>query len=276
MGARILVIEDNLANLDLMIYLLEAFGYSTVAARDGDSGLDAMRGETPDLVICDIQLPATDGYEVARRIKAEPALRQVPIVAVTAFAMVGDREKALAAGFDGYIPKPIFPESFVSQVEAFLRPEQRAVGMDRDDAPAAPSAAAVASARLGKKGSILAVDDSCANLAVLRSMLEPFGYEMIAVDNVNDALEMARTLRPDLIVSDLHMPKETGLDFIWAVKSDACLRHIPFILITSSSRDEERIELLDACTSAKVIIRPIEPEKLLAEVESSLREERRS
>ena len=121
-----------------MTYLLRAFGYTPHAAADGEAGLEAARGEPFDLIVCDIQLPVMDGYEVARRLKADPALRTVPLVAVTALAMVGDRDKVLAAGFDGYIAKPIDPETFVRQIEAYLRPEKRKT------APRPPPASTVA------------------------------------------------------------------------------------------------------------------------------------
>lgn len=118
--ARILVIEDNPVNLDLMVYLLNAFGHTPLAAADGEVGIALIRDEKPHLIICDIQLPKLSGYEVVQWLKKEPALRAIPILAVTAYAMVGDRDKALAAGFDGYLTKPIQPETFVSQVESFL------------------------------------------------------------------------------------------------------------------------------------------------------------
>lgn len=121
MLARILVIEDNAASLELMTYLLKAFGYTTLVARDGEEGLKAAHQESLDLIICDIELPKLNGYEIARQLKRHPVLKAIPLVAVTAYAMVGDREKALAVGFDGYIPKPIEPELFVGQVEAFLK-----------------------------------------------------------------------------------------------------------------------------------------------------------
>src|SRR5262245_54688307 len=105
MPARILIIEDNPTNLDLMTYLLTAFGHTALTAADGEEGLEAVRREVPDLIICDVQLPQMDGYEVARWLKSHPQFRAIPLVAVTALAMVGDRDKMLAAGFDGYIAK---------------------------------------------------------------------------------------------------------------------------------------------------------------------------
>jgi two-component system cell cycle response regulator len=119
-GARILIIEDNPANLELMSYLLKAFGHTVSCATDGKAGIEAALGQLPDLILCDVQLPVLDGYEVARQLKAKAQTEGIPLIAATAFAMVGDREKLLAAGFDGYLSKPIEPETFVSQVEALL------------------------------------------------------------------------------------------------------------------------------------------------------------
>jgi len=120
MGARILVIEDNPDNLELVCYLLRAFGHMPLAAASGRSGIDAAVREKPDLILCDLQLPDIDGYEVARQLRADPSLNGIRLVAVTAFAMPADRERVLASGFDGYIPKPIAPEQFVPQIETFL------------------------------------------------------------------------------------------------------------------------------------------------------------
>lgn len=119
--ARFLVIEDDPNNLELMSYLLRAFGHRVLTAVDGAAGLALVRLEAPDLIVCDVQLPKVDGRTVASQLKADPGLRCIPLVAVTALAMVGDREKVLAAGFDGYIAKPLDPETFVPQVESFLR-----------------------------------------------------------------------------------------------------------------------------------------------------------
>lgn len=121
--ARILIIEDNGANMELMAYLLRAFGHMVQEAMEGEAGLKLAHHGAFDLILCDLQMPGMDGYEVVRKMKMNmPAL---PVVAVTAYAMVGDRDKVLAAGFDGYIPKPINPETFVSEIEVFLPPPMR-------------------------------------------------------------------------------------------------------------------------------------------------------
>ena len=128
MSARVLLIEDNQDNLDLMVYLFQAFGYSPLVARDGEEGMALGRRERPDLIVCDIQIPKLDGYGVVRELKRDAQLRPVPLVAVTAYAMVGDRERLLNAGFDGYLGKPILPHSFVQQIEEFLPSALRSPG----------------------------------------------------------------------------------------------------------------------------------------------------
>ena len=118
----ILLIEDNEQNRYLATFLLEARGYEVVHAADGPRGIELAATAKPALVLLDIQLPGLDGYAVARALKSDPALAPIPIVAVTSYAMVNDREAALAAGCQGYIEKPIDPESFVATMEQYLRP----------------------------------------------------------------------------------------------------------------------------------------------------------
>ncbi len=125
MKGKILIIEDNEQNRYLVTFLLEADGYEVRAAFDGPQGIEMSADGGFDLILLDIQLPAMDGYAVAQALRANPATRRVPIVAVTSYAMVGDREKALASGCDGYIEKPINPETFVSQIAQFLSLPQR-------------------------------------------------------------------------------------------------------------------------------------------------------
>ena len=120
MPARILIIEDDSASRALVKYLLENAGYITLDAEDGGAGARLALEANPDLVICDLQMPVMNGYEVVRYLREHPLWRRVPMVAVTAFSMTGDRETALTAGFDQHLTKPIDPETFVGQIEALL------------------------------------------------------------------------------------------------------------------------------------------------------------
>jgi len=120
MKQKILYIEDNEQNLYLVTFILEKGGYEVCAARDGQEGIDLAAAVKPDLILLDIQLPLMDGYTVARQLRSNPGLSEIPIVALTSYAMAGDREKALAAGCNGYIEKPINPDTFMQQVERHL------------------------------------------------------------------------------------------------------------------------------------------------------------
>lgn len=118
---RILVIEDNETNLELMVYLLRSFNYGVITTGNGAQGLEIARREVPDLIICDVHLPEVDGFEVAKQLKTSAKLKNVPLIAVTAMAMVGDREKVLNAGFDYYVSKPIIPEGFIQEVGSIMQ-----------------------------------------------------------------------------------------------------------------------------------------------------------
>ena len=120
MAARILIAEDHPPSLELMRYLLGASGYTTIAATDGRQAIELARQERPDVIICDLQMPDVNGYEVVRELKQDPDLRAIPLLAVTALSMLGDCEDILKAGFDGYFSKPIEPENFVAGIEQFI------------------------------------------------------------------------------------------------------------------------------------------------------------
>ncbi|MCK4888527.1 MAG: response regulator [Candidatus Aminicenantes bacterium] len=121
MQANILIIEDNEQNLYLITFILESRGHTIIPAMDGESGIRIAGEIKPDIILLDIQLPGLDGYEVAKRLRNNPDLKNIPIVAVTSYAMVGDKEKALESGCTGYIEKPINPDTFPVEVEKFLK-----------------------------------------------------------------------------------------------------------------------------------------------------------
>nr|WP_321468716.1 response regulator [uncultured Desulfobulbus sp.] len=116
MNRRLLIIEDNVQNMYMMRFLLEKSGFTIIGAEDGKKGVASALSCDPLAILLDIQLPRMDGYAVAAELKRHPQLSAVPIIAVTSYAMVGDREQILAAGASGYIEKPINPETFVEEI----------------------------------------------------------------------------------------------------------------------------------------------------------------
>jgi two-component system, cell cycle response regulator DivK len=122
MSKRILVIEDQEDNRQILQDLLTSADFEVIEAVDGEAGVAAATAQRPDLILMDIQLPLLDGYEATRRIKANPALRAIPIIVITSYALSGDDEKARAAGCDAYFSKPVSPRQLLAKVREYLSP----------------------------------------------------------------------------------------------------------------------------------------------------------
>ncbi len=121
MSDMLLIIEDNEQNFYMMRFLLEKNGFRVIGATNGREGIEKALRHKPQAILLDIQLPEMDGYAVAAELKEHGELEDVPIVAVTSYAMMGDRERILAAGATGYIEKPIDPETFVAEISSYLQ-----------------------------------------------------------------------------------------------------------------------------------------------------------
>ena len=119
---KILVVEDNEDNREMVVKVLKFNGYEVIEAVDGEEAIRKAKTEAPALILLDIYLPKMDGYEVAKRLKGDTGLRSIPVIALTAHAMKGNREQALEAGCDGYISKPIDIRELPKQIEQFLKP----------------------------------------------------------------------------------------------------------------------------------------------------------
>ncbi len=267
--ARLLVIEDNDANLELMRYLLQAYGHEVVAARDGAEGLALAAREPVDVIVCDIHLPQMDGYEVARQLKADPQRADIPLVAVTALAMVGDRDKVLAAGFDGYLAKPIDPQDFVHRVLSFVKHASAPATEPPRNVQAAPDRVADAGG-----ARILVVDDEASNRALMQATLAPFGYRLTFANSVSQAIGLLHTEPFDLILSDLHMPQDTGFDLLNTIRQDNRLKVVPLVLISSTSWGEPDRGRALAMGAARFLMRPIDPRVLLNEIATCLAEQK--
>jgi two-component system cell cycle response regulator len=263
---RILVIEDNPTNLELMTYLLSAHGYEVLTATDGEAGIEAARRERPDLIVCDVQLPRADGHEVVRQLQEQKEFRQIPLIAVTALAMVGDRERLLNAGFDGYIAKPIQPEKFVQQVASFLPADLRS----GERTPRVWAEAAVQpSSEALFKGTVLVIDDTKANRDLLHSLLEPHGYTVVSASSLATAEEEIRRARPDLILADIHLADGNSLDFIRSLREQREYQSMPVLFQSASAQEVERREI-SGTGLHKLLRRPLEAAQLLFEIQMLL------
>jgi two-component system cell cycle response regulator len=236
MPARILIVEDDATTREMMTWLLQKAGHEVSFADDGAKGLRLALDDRPELVVCDLRLPSMDGYAIARVLRLDPHCAQMPLLAVSALSKDGDRERVLAAGFDGYLCKPIEPASFVAEVEAFL--------------PAAAPAPAPAPAQ----ASLLVVDDDAFMREVLVDALENEPWRVLSAGSAEEALALLARHPVDVILSDQCMPGMQGTELMAQVS-----RTHPYTvrLILSGLAEVEAIER--ACAAGLVDRRLAKP-----------------
>lgn len=256
----ILVIEDNKDNLALMIYLLNYYGYSTLSASDGEEGVALARKNIPDLIISDIQLPKLNGYEVAKTLKNDMQCKHIPLISVTSYAMVGDRDKIRASGFDAYISKPINPAQFIIQIESLLPTNLR---LNKPiNLPFTPEIQQKI-VRIEKRGFALVVNDYLGSRELFKNLLAAIGFEVGTVENVKEAVTVLQQRIPDLILSDFHLPDSTGLDFLKLIRDTEKWKSISFIVISATHPAKKEMEEIKKLKANRFILSPIDSDSFL-------------
>lgn len=264
MSARILVVEDSPDIRVLIRMLLEAAGHEVMTASDGRAGVETARRERPDLVLMDLSLPVLSGWEAAKEIKESPETASIPVVAVTAHAMHGDRERALAAGCDGFIPKPIDEETFASLVESYLR---RPVVEESSpiEATASPPSSRPGSAEPGR---ILVVDDHAEVAQIIRHDLESEGHRVVVARTLDQASELARDDEQfDLAIVDVMLGPDSGYDLAAELVSRS-REYLPVLLVTAGEIDREKGF---AAGADDFVAKPLDPVELVARARSLIR-----
>jgi two-component system, cell cycle response regulator len=249
----ILVIEDHELNLKLVKTLLQRGSLRVLGTGDAESGIELARSGKPDLILMDIQLPGMDGLAATRLIKNDPLLRQIPVVAMTSYAMKADLEKAKEAGCDGYITKPIDTRNFLDTICKFLQDPPPLSARNREGEP------------YQKK--ILIVDDEPLNLKLLQAHLVQSKYEVHCARSGSEALEKAAQVSPDLILLDVMMPGMDGYEVTRKLKEDPQSRDIPIILITALGGQDDKLKGLEAGAD-EFLNKPVQKIELLARIRS--------
>ena len=257
---RILIVDDNAANLKVARFALASEGYDVQTATDGEEAVLVLQDFRPRLILMDIQLPGVDGLELTRRLKADPKTREIIIVAVTAYAMKGDREKALAAGCDGYIAKPLDPIQLPFQIGEYLGHLQSsaviAAAMTLRTADQIPSSTIVPVER--PAGSILVVEDNPTTRRMFRVALEIAGYEVLEARDGGTALETAGQRRPDLIIQDLILPDMDGLELVRSLRKRLGDDSIPIFCASGFLSKLGEARAVKGGFSA-VLVKPVDP-----------------
>src|SRR5471032_3020754 len=306
MGARILIIEDNQANMELMVYLLSAFGHQPLQAHDGEQGVALARSALPDLIICDLQLPKLDGYGVLQQLKGDAATRAIPILAASALAFTDGGAALRAAGFDGNLAKSFDPEEMLPALDALLPVALRSKPMPQigDDSGAnninnindinqhggaaesnaaadaadygAGAAATAPSSDDGARPSlavtggarILLLDAAPDDCGLVASVLLHFGYALTVVSDAAQAEQARGAHGYDLVLCDF--------DPVHALRSGfpgaALQAHpgLPLIVLRPNHADDVSALLGAAASSARLLDHPIEPPQLIEAIERAL------
>ncbi|MDJ0720744.1 MAG: response regulator [Desulfobacterales bacterium] len=260
MEHTVLVIEDDPLNMKLMRGLLGLGGYRMLEADKAETGLQMAADHRPDLILMDVHLPGLDGLSATRRLKADPELAAIPVIALTGLAMEGDREKALEAGCMDHITKPINTRSFLEGLGSFLAP---GLGQAFTETPTQ----GVARRQYSR---ILVVDDDPMNVKLVEGILKKDGYESIKAFGGEEALAKVRSERPDLILLDVMMPGMDGYEVTRRLKADSATAAIPIIMITALNGTEDKVCGLE-CGADEFLTKPVNAAELLARTKSMLR-----
>jgi diguanylate cyclase (GGDEF)-like protein/PAS domain S-box-containing protein len=255
--ARILVIEDNQANMKLARILLRNAGHEVSCAVDAESGLTTARKEQPDLILMDIQLPGIDGLEATTLLKQSPLTAAIPIIALTAMAMKEDEEKARSAGCDAYISKPLRYQDLYAAVDALLL-----AGSKRSEF--LPGATVRTAAK------VLIVDDAARDRKVLETLLQPEGYVTVSAASGAEALAEVARDAPDLILVDIMMPVMDGCELTCALKADPATANIPIIMVTAKVDRDAKLAGLTA-GAEEFLTKPVNRTELWLRVRNLLR-----
>lgn len=277
MTARILVVDDIPANVKLLEVKLTAEYFDVVTASDGPSALELAHSEAPDLILSDVMMPGMDGFELCRRLKADPETSHIPLVMVTALSDVSDRVRGLEAGADDFLTKPVNDIALFARVRSLARLKQM---MDelRVRQAASGNGTVLAESDLELANSlgdarILLADPSETLAGKVKSYLAEDGHETFHVKSGREALELAQRQAFDLLIVSLHLGQEDGLRLCSQFRSHDETRHVPILLLL----DDEDLPRLPKGLEIGVtdyLIKPIDRNELRARTRTQIRRRR--
>jgi two-component system cell cycle response regulator len=241
----ILVVDDHPTNLKLACDLLEFEGYRILKSPNAKEAIEIIERCPPDLILMDIALPGMDGLTLTRQLKADVKTRHIPIVVLSAFAMKGDEQKAMDAGGDGYITKPIDTRTLPATVAEYLKRNLR---------PSHPAAR-----------KILVVEDHPVQLKLAHQVLAAAGHEVIGVTAAEQGVQVIKADKPHVVLLDMHLPGMSGLEFARKLRADAQTRDILIIAVTSFPERYSHAAALEAGCDA-YLLKPINTQSLAAEI----------
>ena len=251
-SARILVVDDERQNLDLMEAMLTSSGFDVLLAGGGEEGLRLAREQKPDLILLDLMMPGLSGFEVCARLKTDPQTGGIPVLFVTALSQISDKERALAAGGDDFLTKPYQRAELLARVEALLKVRHLNRDLDRALAylhelevtrhaqhprkptPSVPPAEGA--------GTLLVVDDELLARQLFADVLRDAGYIAHEAESGEKALEIVRRETIDVVLLDIMMPGMSGLEVL--AKLGEVAPDSPVIIVTANPTSDNAIAAL--------------------------------
>ena len=274
---KILLVEDNEMNRDMLSRRLKRRGFEVIIAVDGAIGVTLAQSEQPDLILMDMSLPVLDGWEATKKIKAMPQTASIPVIALTAHAMVGDREKTLQAGCDDYDTKPVDLKRLLKKIDGLLEAvPQRSGPPDKESHPLIPapvsesSISKVTSPKVNNDDiSILVVDDNEMNREVLGRRLRKVGYLIHFAESGEAALETLEQETISLVLLDVMMPGIGGWETLRRIRLELTATELPVIMVTAKDQSEDVVKAFGLGAN-DYITKPIDFPITLARVQSQL------
>ena len=277
MTARVMVVDDILSNVKLLEAKLTAEYFEVLTASSGEQALARVAAELPDIVLLDVMMPGMDGFEVCRRIKANPKIAHIPIVMVTALDQPSDRVTGLDAGADDFLTKPVDDFALFARVRSLVRLKMMTDELRmREETGQSMGLADAAETMVDPdpSGRILIVEDRPESVAWFRGGLEQKN-ELVDVSNFDEALVRARGGDFDLIVVSLGIRSFDGLRLCSHLRSLPEVRHSPILVLVSEGESRKLIQALDMGVN-DYLMRPVDRNELLARVRTQLRKKRYS
>jgi putative two-component system response regulator len=261
-GEKVLIVEDNVMNMELAMVLLTQAGYNVLQADNAEAGIELAKSQSPQLILMDVSLPGMDGLTAVRALKRDSTTQMIPIIVMTAHAMRGDDTKAMQAGSDAYLTKPINTREFLQMVARFIMPKSESREPER------------LSARTDRPKSILVVDDEESNCDLLEGLLEGLGYQVESAKNGLDALTYLQSNNAhekfDLVLLDVMMPGMNGFEVARAIRQDPALNDLPIIMVTALTEKEDRLHAVEAGAN-DFVTKPIDKTELRVRITSLLK-----
>lgn len=273
--SKILLVEDNELNRDMLGRRLKRRGYELVAAVDGKEGVAKAQTDKPDLILMDMSLPIMDGWTATKKLKADPNTASIPVIALTAHAMVGDREHALAAGCDDYDTKPVEIKRLLGKIEVLLTAAQAIPAAPTSAEPIAavpPVERSIPQSANGDRaeGKILIVDDIEENRDMLSRRLFRKNYETILADSGEAALALLGTTNISLVLLDIMMPGIGGIETLRRIRQRFSRLELPVIMVTAKDSSEDIVQSFSLGAN-DYVTKPIDLSVLTARIQAQLK-----